>query len=146
MRSLRTILLAVIATLGVPALAEDAQPSATIVIDQTQVELILGGDLGKGHLTADGESYTFKTGGLKLGGIGIHTEHLIGHVYHMTGTQHFEGTYFDAEAGLTMVKGKGGLWLKNDKGVSIHLRSADDSGVALSIGVEGFKIHDLKRE
>jgi len=44
-----------------------------------------------------------------------------------------------------MVKGKGGLWLKNDKGVSIHLRSADDSGVALSIGVEGFKIHDLKR-
>ena len=146
MRRLGTILLAAIATLGFPAIAEDAQPSGTIVIDQTQVELILGGDLGKGHLTAGGKNYTFKTGGLKLGGIGIHTEHLIGHAYHMTGTQHFEGTYFDAEAGLTVVKGKGGLWLKNDKGVTIHLRSADDSGVALSIGVEGFKIHELKPE
>ena len=146
MRCLRTILLAAIATLGVPAIGEDSQPSGTIVIDQTQVELILGGDLGKGHLTAGGKNYTFKTGGLKLGGIGIHTEHLIGHVYHMTATQHFEGTYFEAEAGLTLAKGKGGLWMKNGKGISIHLHSADDSGVALSIGVEGFRIHDLKPE
>ena len=43
-----------------------------------------------------------------------------------------------------MAKGVGGIWMKNSKGVSLHLRSADDTGVALSIGVEGFRIHDLK--
>ena len=77
MRGLKTILLAVIAALCVPGLAvAHDEPTGTIIIDQTQVELILGGDLGKGHLTAGGKNYTFKTGGLKLGGIGIHTEHL----------------------------------------------------------------------
>ena len=56
------------------------------------------------------------------------------------------GTYFDAEAGITLAKGKGGMWLKNSKGVSLHLKSADDTGLALSIGVEGFNIHDLEPE
>lgn len=145
-QTLRSILAVAIAVFWVPAFAADAQPSGTIVIDQTQVELILGGDLGKGHLTTGGTNYTFKTGGLKLGGIGVHTEHLIGHTYHMTSVADFEGTYFEAEAGITLAKGKGGQWMKNAKGVSIHLRSADDSGIALSVGVEGFKIHDLKAQ
>jgi hypothetical protein len=145
-RVLRSILVAAITVFCVPAFAEDAQPSGTIVIDQTQVELILGGDLGKGHLSTGGVNYTFKTGGLKLGGVGIHTEHLIGHAYHMTSAADFEGIYFEAEAGITVAKGKGGNWMKNSKGVTIHLRSADDSGVALSVGVEGLKIHDLEAQ
>lgn len=143
MRTLRLILAAAVAIFCAPVLGDDEQPSATIVIDQTQVELILGGDLGKGHLTVAGANYTFKTGGLKLGGLGVHTEHLIGHAYHLENVQDFAGTYFEAEAGIAVVKGKGGLWLKNARGVSIHLRSADDSGVALSVGVEGFRIHDV---
>jgi hypothetical protein len=145
-RVLQSIPVAAIAMFCVPALAADEQPSGTIVIDQTQVELILGGDIGKGHLSAGGANYTFKTGGLKLGGVGIHTEHLVGHAYDMRSAADFEGTYFEAEAGITVAKGKGGMWMKNAKGVTIHLRSADDSGVALSIGVEGFNIHDLKAQ
>ena len=144
MRVLRSIPVAAIAIFCVPVFAADAQPSGTIVIDQTQVELILGGDLGKGHLSTGGTNYTFKTGGLKLGGIGVHTEHLVGHAYHMSDVSDFAGTYFEAEAGITVVKGKGGMTMKNSTGVTIHLRSADESGIALSIGVEGFRIHDLK--
>lgn len=140
----RSILVAAIAVFSVPALPADAQPSGTIVIDQTQVELILGGDIGKGHLSTGGANYTFKTGGLKLGGVGIHTEHLVGHAYDMRSAADFEGTYFEAEAGITVAKGKGGMWMKNAKGVTIHLHSADDSGIALSLGLEGFNIHDLK--
>ena len=44
-----------------------------------------------------------------------------------------------AEAGLTLAKGKVGSWLKNDKGVVIHL-GANSEGVALQIGVEGLKV------
>jgi hypothetical protein len=145
-RAIRLILAAAIAVFWVPTLAADVQSSGTIVIDQTQVELILGGDLGKGHLSAGGTNYTFKTGGLKVGGIGVHTEHLIGHAYHMTDAADFAGTYFEAEAGIAIVKGKGGMWMENAKGVAIHLRSADDSGVALSVGVEGFNVHDLEAQ
>ena len=36
--------------------------------------------------------------------------------------------------------GKQGLWLKNDKGVTLHMKSSRAEGIALSIGVEGFKI------
>jgi hypothetical protein len=144
MRTLNAVVLMTIVAVGGPAFAEDAMPSGTIMIDQTQVEVILGGDIGKGHLTTGGQNYTFKSGGLKLGGVGIHTEHLIGQVYNMNQASDLEGTYFEAEAGITVAKGVGGVWMKSDKGVSIHLRSADDTGVALSIGVEGFRIHDLQ--
>jgi hypothetical protein len=54
-------------------------------------------------------------------------------------TADFAGTYFVAEAGITVVKGKGGFWFKNDKGVTLHMKASAE-GVALSIGVEGFKI------
>ena len=43
------------------------------------------------------------------------------------------------EAGITGVKGREGSWVKNDKGVSLHLTSKSE-GLALSIGVEGLKI------
>lgn len=146
MRLLNSVLIAAAIALGSAAVAADAQPSGTIVIDQTQVELILGGDLGKGHFSTGGANYTFKTGGLKLGGVGIHTEHLVGHAYGMRSAADFEGTYFQAEAGITIAKGKGGMWMKNAKGVTLHLHSADDSGIALSLGLEGFKIHDLEAQ
>lgn len=141
--ALQSILVAAITIFSFATFAADEQSSGTIVIDQTQVELILGGDLGKGHLSTGGAHYTFKTGGLKLGGVGAHTEHLVGHAYHMGSAADFEGTYFQVEAGITVVKGKGVMSMTNAKGVTIHLRSADDSGVALSLGVEGFRIHDL---
>ena len=146
MRWFRSISVAALVALCMPALAEDSQPSGTIKIDQTQVELILGGDIGKGHLSTGGMKYSFKTGGLKLGGIGVHRDHLVGDVYGSNEAADVAGTYFEAEAGITVAKGKGGMWMKNSKGVSLHLKSASDTGLALSLGVEGFKIHDLKAE
>lgn len=146
MRLVKTVLLAALVMLCMPGIAEDAQPTGTIRIDQTQVELILGGDIGKGHLNIGGMNYTFKTGGLKVGGIGIHKEHLLGNVYGSNDAADVAGTYFTAEAGITLAKGKGGMWLKNTKGVTLHLKSVSDTGLALSVGVEGFRIHDLEPE
>lgn len=125
--------------LGYSVAADDATPSGTVVIDETQVTFIAGGDLGGGTLLFGDESYSFKTGGLKLGGIGIHKIHLVGDVYHLNDVKDFPGVYFVAEAGVTVVKGKGGLSMKNDKGVVLKLRSSQE-GIALNLGVEGFKI------
>lgn len=124
---------------GFNAVAEDEQPSGTVTIEELQVMVIVGGDHGHGTLSYDGADHAFKASGLKLGGIGVHKKDMHGSVYRLTTLDHFNGIYFLAEAGLTLAKGAGGLWLKNDKGVVMHLRSSTE-GVALSIGVEGLKV------
>ena len=115
--------------------------TGTVVIDETQVMIIIGGDLGGGTLLLGDESYSFKTGGLKLGGLGVHKIHLVGDVYNLLDVADFPGIYFAAQAGATLGNSTAqDLWLKNSKGVKLKLRSSGASGVALSIGVEGFKI------
>lgn len=123
------------------ALADKKDPSATLVIDETQVMAILGGDLGGGTLLFGDESYGFKTGGLKLGGLGVHKIHLVGYVYELNDVADFPGVYFSAQAGFTVGDAsKQGLWLKNSNGVTLHLKTSGAKGLALSTGVEGFKI------
>lgn len=119
--------------------ADQDTPSGTMVIDETQVMALVGGDMGGGTLLLGDDSYSFKTGGVKLGGMGIHKVHMVGDVYHLNEVKDFPGVYVAAEAGITVVKGKGGIWLKNDKGVVLHLK-ASAKGLALNLGVEGLKI------
>jgi hypothetical protein len=121
-------------------LAQDKAPSATIVIDETQVMWIVGGDIGGGTLNFQGESFKFKTEGLKLGGFGIHKVKLTGDVYNLENAGDFAGVYGVAEAGATLGNAsKGDTVMKNDKGVVLHLKSAAQ-GIALDLGVEGIKI------
>lgn len=126
-------------------LGHAADPSATVVIDETQIMLLVGGDSGKGTIIShkNGESRRFKVSGAKLGGVGVHQLHMTGSVYHLNNIKDFEGTYFVAEAGITLVKGAGGMWLSNSNGVTMNLKSGAE-GVALSLGVEGFKVKFVK--
>lgn len=119
--------------------SHDDTASGTIHIDETQVMLLLGGTFGGGTLSFQGESYKFKVKGLKLGGVGVHKVGLAGDVYKLNDIKDFAGTYFAAEAGITVVKGVGGVWLKNSNGVTLHLTSKAE-GLALAVGVEGLKI------
>lgn len=122
-----------------PTASHDANASGTIEIDETQVMLIVGGTYGSGSLNFQDQVYPFKIKGLKLGGVGIHKVVLKGDVYKLNNIKDFSGTYFAAEAGLTVIKGKGGFWLKNSNGVTLHLTSTNE-GLALAVGVEGLKI------
>ena len=136
------LLSVLLATLTSAAMAaEDETPSGTIVIDETQVMLLIGGDAGEGTLVmhSNGDVHKFKVKGVKLGGIGIQTKHMTGEVYNLDDIKDFAGTYFTAEAGIAVVKGAGGSWMKNSKGVVMHLKSAAE-GVALSVGVEGLEV------
>ena len=119
--------------------SHDEKASGTLTIDETQVMLIVGGTFGDGTLTFKGTAHKFQVKGLKLGGIGIHKVMLTGDVYYLNDIKDFSGVYFAAEAGITVVKGIGGFWLKNSNGVTLHLTS-ETEGLALSIGVEGLNI------
>jgi hypothetical protein len=121
------------------SIAKDDTPSGTVHISEKEVGFLLTGDWGHGTLTFDGEKHMFHMGGAKIGGIGIADMKVDGTVYYLNKLSDFEGTYFKADAGLTLALGKAGSWLKNDNGVVIHL-GANSKGLAVEIGVEGLKI------
>jgi hypothetical protein len=137
------ILLSVIAAVmflaGNNLIAGDKEPSGTVVIDETQVMVIIGGSSGGGTLTFGDKTYNFKTGGLKLGIVSIQNVHVTGNVYNLNDVKDFPGTYLQLEADATLVEGSGGLWMKNSKGVTLNLTSSN-KGVALNLGATGLKI------
>jgi hypothetical protein len=51
----------------------------------------------------------------------------------------FGGTYVAAEAGLTLAGGMGGMVLRNQNGVVLHLRSTS-RGARLQLGTSGLVI------
>lgn len=136
----RLFMLLLLVQAGTAIAADQAKPSGTVVIDETQIMWIVGGDIGGGTLHFQGKSYKFKTDGLKLGGFGVNKVKLTGDVYNLNDVADFPGVYAVAELGATVAKaGKGDFVMKNDKGVVLHLK-AGAKGLALDMGVEGLKI------
>ena len=125
------------------AMEMDPNANGYVMIDETQVMLILGGSHGTGTLKYKDAEHKFKLNGVKLGGIGYEDLTFTGNVYNLTKLEDFDGTYFSAEAAFAVVKGKGGFWMKNSEGVSIHLSGSSEGG-ALGLGVEGVGISLLK--
>lgn len=120
--------------------AEDPQPSGTVEIDETQVMAIIGGTVGGGKLNFADAVYDFKVGGLTAGAkVGIQDLRVSGEVYYLNNVQDFSGIYFEAQAGFSVVEGESGMWLKNDKGVTMHLKSSNE-GLAINVGVDGLKV------
>jgi hypothetical protein len=121
--------------------AEEKTPSGSIVIDETQVMWVVGGDIGGGTLEFQGESYEFKMDGLKLGGFGVHKVELEGDVYDLEDVADFPGVYVEAEVGFTVADaGRGDMWLRNNNDVKMRLKSPASQGIALDLGVEGVDI------
>jgi LysM repeat protein len=121
------------------ASAQEKIPSGTIKIDETQLGFILGGDIGKGILTYQGVDYSFKTGGIKVGGMGIARISAVGEVYDLFDLSQFPGTYVAGDYGISLGGGVGGMVLKNQNNVFMRLRSTMQ-GVDLNVGLEGLNI------
>jgi hypothetical protein len=116
-----------------------AKPSGRVVIQSTAIAAGIGVTWGDGKLTFKGKDYPFSIDGLTLVDWGISKATANGDVYNLDDIAKFAGTYLAAEAGLTLAGGMGGMVLRNQNGVVLHLRSTS-RGARLQLGTSGLVI------
>lgn len=121
------------------AAAEKAQPSGKIAIESRSIAAGIGITWGDGKLTFKGKDYPFSIDGLTLVDFGISKASAVGEVYNLTDSAKLAGTYVAAEAGITLGGGVGGMVLRNQDGVIIHLHSVS-RGAKLQLGTSGLSI------
>ena len=74
-----------------PIAGDKAGRLEPVVIDETQVMIIIGGSKGGGTLLYGDSSYSFNTGGLKFGIVSIQSVHVTGKVYDLDDVKDFPG-------------------------------------------------------
>lgn len=110
------------------------QPDGTVEMNQVQAAFIGSGGGGSGTLNFRGQSYPFAVGGLGIGGIGASTINAQGEVYGLNKVSDFPGAYAQGRYGAVIGnESAGDLWLRNEKGVIMHLK-AKRTGLMLSLG------------
>ena len=136
----RAILL--LALLMMPAAilsGENPKPSAKVSMESKSIAAGIGVTWGEGKLSFKGKDYPFSIDGLTVVDIGINKASAVGDVYHLTDVAKFPGTYVAAEAGFTLAGGMGGMVLRNQDGVVMHVRSVS-KGAKLQLGTSGLNI------
>jgi len=127
-----------VATAAVAA-EKAATPSGKVTIQSTAIAAGVGVTWGYGKLSFKGKDYPFSIDGLTLVDWGISRVNATGDVYNLDDVAKFGGTYVAAEAGLTLVGGVGGMVLRNQNGVVLHVRSTSQ-GARLQLGTSGLTI------
>jgi hypothetical protein len=122
------------------ALSADApKPSGKVSITSTSIAAGIGVSWGDGTLNFNGKDYKFSIQGLTLVDFGISKADAVGDVYNLTDVSKFEGNYLAGEAGFALAGGMGGMSLRNQNGVIMHLRSVSQ-GAKLQLGPSGMNI------
>jgi hypothetical protein len=112
-------------------------PSGSVTFRQVQVAYIGSGAAGGGTLRFGGRDYPITVGGLGVGGLGISALTASGVVYGLRKREDFAGVYAQLRKGWALGdQGKGTLWLQNDKGVTMRLKT-QRRGLQLSLGADG---------
>jgi hypothetical protein len=119
--------------------AEKATPSGKITIESRSIAAGVGVTWGDGKLTFKGKTYPFSIDGLTLVDFGISKASAVGDVYNLTDSAKLAGTYVAAEAGIALAGGVGGMVLRNQDGVIIHVHSVS-RGAKLQLGTSGLTI------
>lgn len=150
MRTIGTMGLVALMILGLVGGAADAKtkqratsdsgaPDATLRIEQTSVALGIGYQWGRGTLSFQRRTYSFKIDGLAVNAIGASRSEAIGYVYNLKSVGDFAGTYTAIEAGGAVGGGKGITSMKNSSGVRITLHTTSQ-GIEAKAAPEGVKI------
>jgi len=126
-----------------PALAQSRNlgpATGTVSIRQLQVAFIGSGAVGGGELKFDRKVYGITVAGLGVGGIGASTLRATGTVYGLRNVNDFVGAYVQLREGWALGDaGRGRLWLRNTKGVTLRL-ATQRRGLQLSLGADGVVI------
>jgi hypothetical protein len=133
------LLLLVMALASAAVAAEKAKPSGKVSLESTSIAAGVGVSWGDGKLNFKGKDYPFSIEGLSLVDWGISKASATGEVYNLTDPSKFAGNYVAAEAGLTLAGGMGGMVLRNQNDVVLHLRSVS-RGARLQLGTSGLII------
>ena len=133
------LLVLVIAFAATAVAAENPKPSGKVAIESTSIAIGVGVSWGDGKLLFDGKEHRFSIDGLTLVDIGISKASAVGDVYDLKNVGQFEGTYLAGEAGFALAGGMGGISLRNQNGVIMHLRSVTE-GAKLQLGPSGLTI------
>ena len=133
------VLFVVAALATTVAAAEGPKPSGKVTIESRSIAAGIGVTWGDGKLSFEGKEYPFSIDGLTLVDFGISKASAAGDVYNLTDLGKFEGTYAAAEAGFALAGGMGGVALRNQNGVIMHLRSVSQ-GAKLQLGPSGLTI------
>jgi hypothetical protein len=121
------------------ALAQSPTPAARVSIETTSIAAGFGFSWGHGILRLKGETFHFSLDGMTLMDFGISKASAAGEVYNLIDLDEFDGTYIATEASFALGGGMGGLSLRNQHGVVMHLSSVSQ-GARLQLGVSGMTI------
>jgi hypothetical protein len=137
----RIALFFLVMTVATAAVAAEkaATPSGKVTIQSTAIAAGIGVTWGDGKLSFKGKDYPFSIDGLTLVDWGISRVNATGDVYNLDDVAKLGGTYVAAEAGLTLAGGIGGMVLRNQNGVVLHVRSTSQ-GARLQLGPSGLTI------
>jgi hypothetical protein len=119
--------------------AEGPKPSGKVVIESRSIAAGIGVTWGDGKLSFGGKELPFSIDGLTLVDFGISKASASGEVYNLTDLSKFDGTYVAAEAGFALAGGVGGMALRNQNGVVMHIRSVSQ-GAKLQLGSSGLSV------
>jgi hypothetical protein len=115
------------------------EPDATIFFRGGSVGVVAGVNWGSGTLHFQGKSYPLKVSGLSVAAVGVKKFDARGNVYHLKQAADIEGDYSAVTGSLTVGVGKGGIEMKNDKGVVIKA-TGTSGGASLGVGPSGMTI------
>jgi hypothetical protein len=133
---------AVILLFGVSAVVAqptEPYPIGEITIHAKQVSAGVGWTWGSGTLMFKGKTYHLGIKGLNVAAVGLSKFTAKGDVYNLKTPSDLAGKYVAGGAGAAVYKGKAGLVMHNEKGVTINL-TAEQTGVQLSLGANGLII------
>jgi hypothetical protein len=109
--------------------------SGTVRVTVAKAGFFVGGGGGRGTLSFRHRLYPFTVQGLSLGlTAGASVSRLVGRADDINELGDFSGTYNVVGAGGALIGGVGGVRLRNDKGVVIHLQGPR-AGLELSANV-----------
>jgi hypothetical protein len=96
-----------------------------------------------GTLHFKGRNYPFTINGLGVGGLGVSKLEATGEVYRLDRISDLDGVYGQVRVGWALAdQGTGRLWLENDKGVVLRLRTRRQ-GLMLAVGADAVRIRSV---
>jgi hypothetical protein len=114
-------------------------PIGEITIEARQLAAGVGYSWGNGVMKFQGKDYPFTVKGLNVAAVGFSKINAVGDVYNLKTADDLAGKYVAVSAGLSLARGVAGISMRNNKGVVINLRAAQQ-GVQLNLGMDGFEI------